>query len=120
MNNIVIDGYLVKDMEVKTYKKEGKDCKYGTFTIAHNYSEAETAFITCVVLSEKQVEYLSKSDLAKGSLAAVSGELKVKYTKKEDKAYTNVSIIVKGVIWHNRSEKKELTHEPPYVEDYPF
>lgn len=120
MNNIVIDGYLVKDMEIKTYKKEGKDCNYGVFTIAHNYSDTETAFITCVVLSEKQVEYFSKSDLAKGSHVAVSGELKVKYVKKEDKSYTNLSIIVKGVIWHNQSEKKELSHEQSYVEECPF
>lgn len=119
MNNIVIDGYLVKGMEVKTYKKEGKDCNYGIFTIAHNYGGGETAFISCVILSEKQVDYLSKSDLAKGSLAAVSGELKVKYVKKEDKTYTNLSIIVKGVIWHNQSQKKELT-DHSYIEECPF
>lgn len=119
MNNIVIDGYLVKDMEIKSYKKEGKDCNYGIFTIAHNYAGGETAFINCVVLSEKQLEYFSKSDLAKGSHVAVSGELKVKYVKKEDKSYTNLSVIVKGVIWHNQTEKKEVTDHSS-VEDCPF
>lgn len=120
MNNITIDGYLVKDMEVKSYKNDGKDCNYGIFTIAHNYAGGETAFINCVVLSEKQLEYFSKSDLAKGSHVAVSGELKVKYVKKEDKTYTNLSIIVKGVIWHNQSEKKELSHVQSYDEECPF
>ena len=55
MNNLTVNGNLVKDLEVKTYGKDGILAK---FTIANNERVGQnevTSFINCTMFGEKML-----------------------------------------------------------------
>lgn len=94
MNNLTVNGNLVKDMEVKPY---GKGNILGRFTIANNErvgQEGTTSFINCVVFGEKRIEALQKY-LVKGCKVLITGRLQVENYKDEEENYkTFVSVVV--------------------------
>ena len=86
MNKVIINGHLVKDMDVKDTGK----CLVGNFTIANNVGFGEdqkTNFINCVLFGdrvESLVEYL-----VKGCKVLVEGELAIEqYEVNDEKRYT--------------------------------
>ena len=86
MNKLLVNGNLVKDMEVKDTGK----CLVGNFTIANNVGygeEQKTNFVNCVLFGdrvESLVEYL-----VKGCKVLVEGELAIEqYEVNNEKRYT--------------------------------
>lgn len=93
MNNLTVNGNLVKDMEVKAY---GKSNIMATFTIANNErvgQEETTSFINCVMFGEKRIEALQKY-LVKGCKVLITGRLQVENYKDEDGNYKNFTSVV--------------------------
>jgi single-strand DNA-binding protein len=97
MNNLTVNGNLVKDMQVKAY---GKGNILGSFTIANNErvgQEETTSFINCVVFGEKRIEALQKY-LVKGCKVLVNGRLQVENYKDEEGNYkTFTSVVVNNL-----------------------
>ena len=86
MNKVIVNGNVVRDMEVKDTGK----CLVGTFTIANNVGFGEdqkTNFVNCVLFGdrvESLVEYL-----VKGCKVLVEGELAIEqYEVNDEKRYT--------------------------------
>ena len=85
MNKLLVNGNLVRDMEVKDTGK----CLVGNFTIANNVGYGEdqkTNFINCVMFGdrvESLVEYL-----VKGCKVLIEGELAIEqYEVNDEKRY---------------------------------
>ena len=85
MNKVLVNGNVVRDMEVKDTGK----CLVGTFTIANNVGygeEQKTNFVNCVLFGdrvESLVEYL-----VKGCKVLVEGELAIEqYEVNDEKRY---------------------------------
>lgn len=96
MNKVIIDGNLVKDMEVM-FSKNGK-C-IGKFTVANNVGYGEnkiTKFIPCTLFGDR-VEKMQKY-LLKGCKVLVEGSLDVNNVKDEEGNWKNyTSVIVENV-----------------------
>lgn len=94
MNNLIVNGNLVKDMEVKTY---GKGNILASFTIANNErvgQEETTSFINCVMFGEKRIEALQKY-LVKGCKVLVTGRLQIEnYQDSEGYSRKYTSVVV--------------------------
>ena len=93
MNNLTVNGNLVKDMEVKPY---GKGNILASFTVANNErvgQEETTSFINCVMFGEKRIEALQKY-LVKGCKVLITGRLQVENYKDEDGKYKNFTSVV--------------------------
>ena len=93
MNNLTINGNLVKDMEVKTF---GKDGIVAQFTIANNERVGQNevvSFINCSMFGEKRIEALQKY-LVKGCKVLITGILQIDNFKdgEEYKTYTKVVV----------------------------
>ena len=92
MNNLTINGHLVKDMEIK----DVKGLLIGEITIANNQrvgkDKEETTFLKCTLFGTR-VEALEKF-LIKGSKVLVNGRLSIANVKDEDGYKTFVSCIV--------------------------
>ena len=86
MNKLLVNGNIVRDMEVKDTGK----CLVGNFTIANNVGfgkDQKTNFVNCVLFGdivESLVEYL-----VKGCKVLVDGELAIEqYEVNDEKKYT--------------------------------
>lgn len=95
MNNLTVNGNLVKDMEVKTF---GKDGILATFTIANNERVGQndvTTFINCTMFGEKRIEALQKY-LVKGCKVLITGRLQIDniHDEKEDVYKTFTKVVV--------------------------
>ena len=93
MNNLTVNGNLVKDMEVKPY---GKGNILASFTVANNErvgQEETTSFINCVMFGEKRIEALQKY-LVKGCKVLIIGRLQVENYKDEEGNYKNYTSVV--------------------------
>ena len=95
MNNLTINGNLVKDMEIK----DVKGLLIGEFTIANNQrvgkDKEETTFLKCTLFGSR-VESLEKF-LVKGAKVLVNGRLSITNVadvEKTDGYKTYVSCIV--------------------------
>lgn len=94
MNNLTVNGNLVKDLEVKTY---GKDGILGSFTIANNERVGQnevTSFINCTMFGEKRIEALQKY-LVKGCKVLITGRLQIENYQDDEgnyKSFTNVVV----------------------------
>lgn len=92
MNNLSINGHLVKDMEIK----DVKGLLIGEFTIANNQrvskDKEETTFLKCTLFGSR-VEALEKF-LVKGAKVLVTGRLSIANVEAEDCYKTYVSCIV--------------------------
>ena len=92
MNNLTINGNLVKDMEIK----DVKGLLIGEFTIANNQrvgkDKEETTFLKCTLFGAR-VEALEKF-LVKGAKVLVNGRLSIANVKDDDNFKTFVSCIV--------------------------
>ena len=92
MNNLTINGNLVRDMEIK----DVKGLLIGEFTIANNQrlgkDKEETTFLKCTLFGAR-VEALEKY-LVKGAKVLVSGRLSIANVEGEDSYKTYVSCIV--------------------------
>ena len=94
MNKLLVNGNLVKDMEVKDTGK----CLVGNFTIANNVGygeEQKTNFINCVLFGdrvESLVEYL-----VKGCKVLVEGELAIEQYEVDDEKRYSTKVYVKSL-----------------------
>ena len=92
MNNLTINGNLVRDMEIKDLK----GLLIGEFTIANNQrvnkDKEETTFLKCTLFGSR-VEALEKY-LVKGAKVLVTGRLSIANVESEDGYKTFVSCIV--------------------------
>ena len=92
MNNLTINGNLVRDMEIK----DVKGLLIGEFTIANNQrvskDKEETTFLKCTLFGSR-VEALEKF-LVKGAKVLVTGRLSIANVKDDDGYKTYVSCIV--------------------------
>ena len=92
MNNLTINGNLVRDMEIK----DVKGLLIGEFTIANNQrvskDKEETTFLKCTLFGSR-VEALEKF-LVKGAKVLVTGRLSIANVEVEDGYKTYVSCIV--------------------------
>lgn len=94
MNNLIVNGNLVKDMEVKPY---GKGNILASFTIANNERVGQnevTSFINCTMFGEKRIEALQKY-LVKGCKVLITGRLQIENYQSDDgeyKSFTNVVV----------------------------
>ena len=86
MNKVLVNGNIVRDMEVKDTGK----CLVGNFTIANNVGFGEnqkTNFVNCVMFGDR-VESLVQY-LVKGCKVLVEGELAIEqYEVNDEKRYT--------------------------------
>ena len=93
MNNLTVNGNLVKDMEVKAY---GKDNIMATFTVANNERVGQndvSTFINCVMFGEKRIEALQKY-LVKGCKVLISGRLSIENYQDDEGNYKNYTSVV--------------------------
>ena len=85
MNKLLVNGNIVRDMEVKDTGK----CLVGNFTIANNVGYGEdqkTNFVNCVLFGDR-VESLVQY-LVKGCKVLIEGELAIEqYEVNEEKRY---------------------------------
>ena len=92
MNNLTINGNLVRDMEIK----DVKGLLIGEFTIANNQrvnkDKEETTFLKCTLFGSR-VEALEKF-LVKGAKVLVTGRLSIANVDSEEGYKTYVSCIV--------------------------
>ena len=92
MNNLTINGHLVRDMEIK----DVKGLLIGDFTIANNQrvskDKEETTFLKCTLFGSR-VEALEKF-LVKGAKVLVTGRLSIANVEAENGYKTYVSCIV--------------------------
>ena len=92
MNNLTINGNLVRDMEIK----DVKGLLIGEFTIANNQrvnkDKEETTFLKCTLFGAR-VEALEKY-LVKGAKVLVTGRLSIANVESEEGYKTYVSCIV--------------------------
>ena len=92
MNNLTINGNLVRDMDIK----DVKGLLIGEFTIANNQrvnkDKEETTFLKCTIFGSR-VEALEKF-LVKGAKVLVTGRLSIANVESEDGYKTYVSCIV--------------------------
>ena len=92
MNNLTINGNLVKDMEIK----DVKGLLIGEFTIANNQrvgkDKEETTFLKCTLFGAR-VESLEKF-LVKGAKVLVTGRLSIANVESENGYKTYVSCVV--------------------------
>lgn len=94
MNNLTVNGNLVKDMEVKTF---GKDNILAEFTIANDERVGQnevTSFINCTMFGEKRIEALQKY-LVKGCKVLITGRLQIENYQDDEgdyKSFTNVLV----------------------------
>ena len=92
MNNLTINGHLVKDMEIK----DVKGLLIGEFTIANNQrvgkDKEETTFLKCTLFGAR-VEALEKF-LVKGAKVLVTGRLSINNVETDEGYKTFVSCIV--------------------------
>lgn len=115
MNKVIIDGNLVKDMEV-IVTKNGK-C-IGKFTVANNIGYGEnkiTKYIPCTLFGDR-VEKLQKC-LLKGCKVLIEGSLdinNVKNDKGEWKNYTSVIIENIEILKFVNNDFVEDTDNIPY------
>ena len=94
MNKVLVNGNVVRDMEVKDTGK----CLVGTFTIANNVGFGEdqkTNFINCVLFGdrvESLVEYL-----VKGCKVLIEGELAIEQYEVDDEKRYSTKVYVKSL-----------------------
>ena len=94
MNKVLVNGNVVRDMEVKDTGK----CLVGTFTIANNVGFGEdqkTNFINCVLFGdrvESLVEYL-----VKGCKVLIEGELAIEQYEVNDEKRYATKVYVKSL-----------------------
>ena len=94
MNKVIVNGNIVRDMEVKDTGK----CLVGTFTIANNVGygeEQKTNFVNCVLFGdrvESLVEYL-----VKGCKVLVEGELAIEQYEVNDEKRYATKVYVKSL-----------------------
>ena len=107
MNNLTINGNLVRDMEIK----DVKGLLIGEFTIANNQrvgkDKEETTFLKCTLFGSR-VEALEKF-LVKGAKVLVTGRLSIANVESVDGYKTYVSCIVNDL----EIEKFVNTEEQP-------
>ena len=105
MNNLTINGNLVRDMEIK----DVKGLLIGEFTIANNQrvgkDKEETTFLKCTLFGAR-VEALEKF-LVKGAKVLVSGRLSITNVESEDGYKTYVSCIVDNLEIERFAEPEE-------------
>ena len=105
MNNLTINGNLVRDMEIK----DVKGLLIGEFTIANNQrvgkDKEETTFLKCTLFGAR-VEALEKF-LVKGAKVLVSGRLSIANVETDDGYKTYVSCIVNELEIEKFVEDKE-------------
>lgn len=96
MNKVIIDGNLVKDMEV-LITKNGK--YIGKFTLANNVGYGEnkiTKFIPCTLFGDR-VEKMQKY-LLKGCKILVEGSLDINNVKDDEGNWKNyTSVIIENI-----------------------
>ena len=112
MNNLTINGNLVRDMEIK----DVKGLLIGEFTIANNQrvnkDKDETTFLKCTLFGTR-VEALEKY-LVKGVKVLVTGRLSIANVESEDGYKTYVSCIVNDL----EIEKFVQSEEPKKSSKY--
>lgn len=103
MNKLLVNGNLVRDMEVKDTGK----CLVGNFTIANNVGfgkDQKTNFVNCVLFGdivESLVEYL-----VKGCKVLIEGELAIEqYEVNNEKKYA-AKVYVKSLEIEKFKEKE--------------
>ena len=105
MNNLTINGNLVRDMEIK----DVKGLLIGEFTIANNQrvnkDKEETTFLKCTLFGAR-VEALEKF-LVKGAKVLVTGRLSIANVQAEDGYKTYVSCIVDNLEIERFAEPEE-------------
>ena len=105
MNNLTINGNLVRDMEIK----DVKGLLIGEFTIANNQrvgkDKDETTFLKCTLFGSR-VEALEKF-LVKGAKVLVNGRLSIANVKDDDSYKTYVSCIVDNLEIEKFAEPEE-------------
>lgn len=110
MNKVIIDGNLVKDMEV-LFSKNGK-C-IGKFTVANNVGYGEnkiTKFIPCTLFGDR-VEKMQKY-LLKGCKVLVEGSLDINNVKDDKGVWKNyTTVIIENV------EILKFVNDDDFVED---
>ena len=111
MNKLLVNGNVVRDMEVKDTGK----CLVGNFTIANNVGYGEdqkTNFINCVLFGdrvESLVEYL-----VKGCKVLVEGELAIEqYEVNDEKRYTT-KVYVKSLEIEKFKEQEDKKNKEKF------
>ena len=94
MNKLIVNGNIVRDMEVKDTGK----CLVGNFTIANNVGygeEQKTNFVNCVLFGDR-VESLVQY-LVKGCKVLVEGELAIEQYEVNDEKRYATKVYVKSL-----------------------
>lgn len=110
MNKVILNGNLVRDMEVRQ-TKGGTDV--GEFTIANNVGYGDnqkTTFVKCTIFGAR-VEALEQY-LVKGAGVLLDGSLEINNYEADDKTWkTYVNIVVDGLEITRFVEEKKPTRK---------
>lgn len=108
MNKVILNGNLVRDMEVRQ-TKGGTDV--GEFTIANNVGYGDnqkTTFVKCTIFGAR-VEALEQY-LVKGAGVLIDGALEINNYEADDNTWkTYVNIVVDGLEITRFVEEKKTT-----------
>lgn len=114
INNVVIQGRLTKDVELK----RAGETVLTNFTVACNrIKKDETDFINCTAFG-KVAEVMEKYT-KKGSLVVVQGRIQVEVVEKDGKKQTYVKVVANQVDFSGNA-KQENNVEINDEEDLPF
>lgn len=117
MNKVILDGNLVRDMEVKV---TSKGLEIGEFTIANNKGfgdNQKTTFVKCTLFGSR-VESLQQY-LVKGCKVLIDGELEINNYKDEEENYkTFVNIVCHDLQILKFVDVEEVVEQPKTKKKY--
>ena len=111
MNKVIVNGNIVRDMEVKDTGK----CLVGNFTIANNVGYGEdqkTNFVNCVLFGDR-VESLAQY-LLTGCKVLVDGELVIEQYEVNDEKRYATKVYVKSLEIEKFKEQEQDNKKNKY------
>lgn len=113
MNKVVLIGRITKDLELRNTSKGTSVCE---FTLAVNRDKDNADFVNCIVWN-KLAENLTKYQ-SKGSQIGLSGEIRTESYEIEGKKRYKTYVLVNGIEYLSKTEKKEETQETNPFEEF--
>lgn len=106
LNCVILEGRLVKQVEIRNVKVEEKEKHVATFSLAVTGSNKQSCFFTCIAW-DKLAENVAKFT-NKGDLISVRGRLNQRNAKTKDgKGFEKVELILDEINFLTTKKEKE-------------
>lgn len=113
MNKVIMIGRITKNPELRYTSNNKAVCE---FTLAVNRDKDNADFVNCIVWN-KLAENLTKYQ-SKGSQIGLSGEIRTESYEIEGKKRYKTYVLVNGIEYLSKTEKKEETQETNPFEEF--